>query len=41
MKATEAKLLAFLQKSSQLIIPIYQRDRVALIGPALLRVVAS
>ena len=25
MKATEAKLLAFLQKSSQLIIPIYQR----------------
>jgi uncharacterized protein with ParB-like and HNH nuclease domain len=25
MKATEAKLLAFLQKSSQFIIPIYQR----------------
>ncbi len=29
MKATEAKLLAFLQKSSQLIIPIYPRTCVA------------
>ena len=34
MKATEAKLLDFLKKSPQFVIPIYQRTGMSAGGPA-------